>query len=165
MLPVTHQCLAETSQDAYITGNGATWTIGSAAVEMTVALRNGKLVTTGFKNKANGHDLSPFDATGPWMLVDAKTSKLKQGELQLDLTLRRDSLAVTKTYVVYPGSSIIREWTEFKNVGFRPSQALRSGISKHQRPAGRPSVAGFRLDDRRQQCPWFLGSQKRKSLI
>lgn len=120
VLPVTHQCLAETSQDAYITGNGATWTLGSAAVEMTVALRNGMLVTTGLKNKANGHDLSPFDATGPWVLVGDKTSKLKQGELQLDLTLRRDSLAVTRTYVVYPGSSIIREWTEFKNVGSDP---------------------------------------------
>ena len=81
VLPVSQQCLAETSQDAYITGNGATWTLGSAAVEMTIALRNGMLVTTRLKNKANGHDLSPSDATGPWTLVDAKTSKLKQGEL------------------------------------------------------------------------------------
>jgi hypothetical protein len=78
------------------------------------------LVTTGLKNKANGHELQPFDATGPWTLVAAKSSKLNQGELQLDLTLQRDSLAVTKTYVVYPGSSIVREWAEYKNVGSVP---------------------------------------------
>ncbi len=81
---------AETSQDAYITTHGTEWTLGSAAVEITIALRNGMLVTTGFKNKANGHELAPSDSTGPWTLVDAKTSKLKQGELQLDLTLRRE---------------------------------------------------------------------------
>jgi hypothetical protein len=114
------QCLAETSQDAYITRDGTKWTFGSASVEMSIALRDGMLVTTGLKNRANGHDLSPSDSTGPWILVDAKTSKLKQGELQLDLTLRRESLAITRTYVVYPGSSVIREWTEFKNLGSVP---------------------------------------------
>ena len=63
---------------------------------------------------------SPSDSTGPWTLVSARTAKLKQGELELDLTLRHDSLEVTKTYVVYPGSSIIREWSEFKNTGSTP---------------------------------------------
>jgi Melibiase len=115
-------CLAETSHDAYITTDGAKWTLGSASVEMSIALQDGMLVTTGFKNKVNGHDLLPSNATGPWMLVEARTSRLKQGELQLDLVLRRDSLVATKTYVVYPGSSIIREWTEFKNVGSIPLQ-------------------------------------------
>ena len=120
LLLLTSQCLADTSQDAYITTHGTEWTLGSASVEMTVALRNGMLVTTGFKNKANGHELAPWDSTGPWTLVDAKTSKLKQGELQLDLTLRRDGLAATKSFVVYPGSSLIRQWTELRNVGSVP---------------------------------------------
>src|SRR5580692_4750619 len=80
LLLLASQCLADTSQDAYITTHGTEWTLGSASVEMTVALRNGMLVTTGFKNKANGHELAPWDSTGPWTLVDAKTSKLKQGE-------------------------------------------------------------------------------------
>ena len=113
-------CLAETSQDAYITQRNSTWTLGSSAVEMTIALRNGMLVTTHLKNKASGHELSPTDATGPWTLVGARTTQLKQGELQLDLTLRHDSLEVTRSYVVYPGSSIIREWNAFKNTGSGP---------------------------------------------
>src|SRR5271165_2530838 len=120
VLPLMPQCLAETSQDAYITTDGAKWTLGSSSVEMSIALRDGMLVTTGFRDKTNGHDLSPSDATGPWVLVGSRTSRLKQGELQLDLTLRRDSLAATRTYVVYPGSSVIREWTEFKNLGSVP---------------------------------------------
>ena len=120
LLLVASYSLAQISQDAYIKQDGATWTLGSASVEKTIALKNGMLVTTRFTSKANGHDLSPSDATGPWILVDARTSKLRQGELQLDLTLRRDSLAVTKTYVVYPGSSVIREWTELKNAGSVP---------------------------------------------
>ena len=74
--PIALQCFAETSQDAYVTRNGATWTLGLASVEMSVSVQNGMLVTTGFKNKANGHDLSPFDTIGPWTLVAAKTSKL-----------------------------------------------------------------------------------------
>ena len=120
VLLFTASCRAETSQDAYITTRGTEWTLGSASVEMTVALRKGMLVTAGLKNKANGHELAPSDATGPWMLVDARTSRLKQGELELNLALRRDSLGATKTYVVYPGSSVIREWIEFKNLGSVP---------------------------------------------
>ncbi len=140
---LTLQCLAETSQDAYITGQGATWTLGSASVEMTIALRNGMLVTTGFKNKTNGHDLLPSDATGPWALVDAKTSKLKQGELQLALTLQRDSLAVTRTYVVYPGSSIIRQWTEFKNVGSVPLKLTDPEFLDTSARIGDPAALDF----------------------
>ncbi len=137
------QGLAETSQDAYITERGATWTLGSSSVEMTIALQNGMLVTTGFKNKANGRDLSPSDATGPWTLVGAKTSKLKQGELQLDLTLRHDSLAVTRTYVVYPGSSIIRQWTEFKNVGSIPLKLSDPEFLNTSARLGDPATLDF----------------------
>ncbi len=120
LLLLASPSFAETSQDAYITMTGTEWTLGSASVEMTIALRNGTLVTTSFKNKANGQQLAPSDSTGPWTLVDAKTSTLKQGELELDLTLRRDALVATRTYVVYPGSSVIREWTAFKNAGSTP---------------------------------------------
>jgi hypothetical protein len=41
------QTRQETSQD-YITTRGTEWTLGSASVEITIALRNGVLVTTGF---------------------------------------------------------------------------------------------------------------------
>ena len=55
--------------------------------------------------------------TGDWELRDSAVTILEQGELQLQITLTRRSLAATKTYVLYPLSSVIREWVTFKNVG------------------------------------------------
>jgi hypothetical protein len=143
VLLLATQCLAETSQDAYITTQGTEWTLGSASVEMTIALRNGMLVTTGFKNKANGHELAPSDSTGPWTLVDARTSKLKQGELQLDLTLRQEGLAETKSYVVYPGSSVIRQWAELKNVGSVPLKVSDPEFLNFSARLGDPASVDF----------------------
>ena len=74
-------------------------------------------------------------ATGGWQLVGSRTLKLKQGELQLDITLQRDSLQVTKSYVVYPQSSIIREWVAFKNTGTAASEDRRAWIPQLRRPA------------------------------
>lgn len=39
---------------------------------------------------------------------------------QLDITVQRDALQVTKSYLLYPGSSIVREWVTFKNAGAVP---------------------------------------------
>lgn len=110
--------------------------MGSDAVERTVALVDGKFVLKGFANKATGLDMLPDGTTGEefsfaserdgdrisgssggWKLVQAKQTKLNQGELQLDIVLQRGSVQVTKTYLVYPGSSIIRECMSFRNVG------------------------------------------------
>src|SRR5205823_4673790 len=82
-------------------------------------------------------------AREPWRLVEAKTTKLKQGELQLDLTLQRDSLAVTKTYVIYPGSSIIREWSVFKNAGTTPIQVKEPVFLETGVRIGEPSSLEF----------------------
>ena len=37
--------------------------------------------------------------------------------MQFDLVLRRQSLELTRHFVLYPGSSIIREWSGFRNAG------------------------------------------------
>ena len=58
--------------------------------------------------------------SGGWKHVDTKISELKQGEQQLSLTLQRDNLQVTKNYIVFPLTSVIREWVVFKNVGEEP---------------------------------------------
>jgi hypothetical protein len=118
-------CAAVISGDAYVRTEGSTWIFGTRSVEETVALENGILFTVGFRNKTSGRELVaprvfPLTSAGPWQLIETKGEKLGQGELQLDLTLKHNSLVVTKTYVVYPGSSIIREWTVFKNVGTTP---------------------------------------------
>lgn len=113
-------CSAATSEDAYITQKGMTWTLGTDAVERVISLEKGMLITKSLKNKRSGRELSATNSSGPWQFVAAKTSQLRQGELQLDLTLQSDSLAVTKIFVVYPGSSIIREWATIKNTGSTP---------------------------------------------
>jgi hypothetical protein len=59
-----------------------------------------------------------------WKLVGSKETTHKQGEWQLDITLERNGIQVTKSYVVYPDSSIIREWVAFKNVGSEPVQIV-----------------------------------------
>ena len=78
-------CFAITSDDAYIQTQGTTWVLGTASVEKTLELRDEQLIVKGFKNKSSGLNLIAPNSTGPWTFVDAKTSKLNQGELQLDM--------------------------------------------------------------------------------
>ena len=128
------QCTAAelTSEDAYIRSGENCWTFGTRSVEQTMRLADGQLQLTSFKNKASDREmlsgpisllLSDTIGTGPdaaWKLLDARQTKLKQGELQLDLTLARGPLTVTKTFVIYPGSSVIRTWMTLKNTGTAP---------------------------------------------
>lgn len=131
--------------DAYVTHKGNIWTMGTSRVERVVALENGEFILKSFKNKVTGSEMMPIDAksdefflitengpltgsTGGWKLVDAADRKLAQGELKLDITLRRESLQVTKTYVLYPGSSIIREWLTFKNIGTTALRIIDPGF-------------------------------------
>lgn len=127
------------ADDAYIRTEANRWTLGTAQMERVVALQDGKLLLTSLKNKVTGRELIPTGsaseefffrlgdakqpvtgATGPWKLVRAEQRKLGQGELQLDLTVEQESLQVTKSYVVYPGSSIVRQWLTVRNAGNQP---------------------------------------------
>jgi len=125
---------ATRSGDGYISRTDNTWTLGTAKIERRIALSKGRFYTTSLKNKISGRNMVPpgtmseelrlvvdgqevSGTGGGWKLVEARDHLLAQGEIQLDVTLRKGSLQATKTYVVYPGSSIIREWANFKNVG------------------------------------------------
>jgi hypothetical protein len=154
-------CFALTSEDAYIKTGRTQWILGTASVEKTIALEKGMLVTKSFRNKISGHELSSSNSTGPWKLVGAKTSKLKQGELQLDLTLQRDSLAVTKTYVVYPGSSIIREWAVFKNAGTTPLKVIEPEFLNASARLGDPAALDFHwmTGGNNQPGSWMLRTE------
>ena len=129
--------LALTSGDAYVIRKGDTWILGTSKVERTLALADGKFVTRTWRDKASGRELLPAGTvsdelravinerevsgtSGDWKLVEATERSLAQGEIQLDITIRRRGLEVTKSYIVYPGSSIIREWVSFKNAGTGP---------------------------------------------
>ena len=127
------------SSDAYLTRQGDTWSFGTASVARVVALEDGKLRLKSFRAGAGGRELAPpgaetaewavlvgedrtllTSAMPGWTLLAATEQKLAQGELQLALTLQRAGLRATKTYVIYPQSSVIREWVTFTNAGATP---------------------------------------------
>jgi hypothetical protein len=127
---------AACADTAELRQRGSQWTLVTSKMERTIALRDGRLVTEHFRDRTTGRDLvakstvgeeflapvangteSGNGSGGGWRLLSSKQSRLPQGERQLDICLRRDAFQVTKSYVVYPGSSIVREWVTFKNVG------------------------------------------------
>jgi hypothetical protein len=149
----------EVSSDAYIEQDETTWTLATATVERVVALEDGKLLLKQFKDKVSGQELaadgSEFafaldtpenritGASGGWFLVNADASKGPQGELQLQLCLTRNGIETTKHYVVYPGSSIIREWATFKNVGAAAVKLIDPGFLNMNILSGDPSTLDF----------------------
>ena len=113
---------------AYIRREGPDWVIGTSKVEQRISLRNGRLVLVSLRNKLSGRDYcaggqksSPlrFQESGMetgWELAGEHTQHLAQGEMQLDLQLKSGTLEVTKHWVVYPETAIIREWATIENV-------------------------------------------------
>ena len=127
------------AEDAEVRQRGNQWTLRTSRMERVIAFEDGRLVLKRFKDRTTGRELvtsgtvvEEFDApvadgvarpngsADGWRLLGGKQSKLVQGERQLDITVQRDALQVTKSYVIYPGSSIVREWVTFKNVGTVP---------------------------------------------
>jgi hypothetical protein len=125
--------------DGYVRQDGTRWTFGTSRVERTVALRDGMLVGVGLEDPVSGRELLPAgagaaefafslgtpanrvtSASGGWALVGAEEGRGAQGERLLTLRVACDGVEVAKTYAVYPGSSIIREWVSFRNVGTAP---------------------------------------------
>jgi len=162
---------AAAAEEAYITAEGNRWTLGTATAERVVALEEGKLLLKSFKDKVAGRELisggTPSEefslrlgdaeeplsgATGPWKLVRANQTKLNQGELQLDLTLQRGSLLVTKSYVVYPGSSIMRQWITLGNAGDQPLEVVEPGFLCETVRPGDPASLDFH---------WMTGGENR----
>ena len=152
----------EAGSDAYVRANGSKWTLGSASVERTVSLNDGKFLLESFKNKLNGKELKPAGtisseiafsvnsasnritgASSGWKLVSSKETVLKQGEHQLDITLQRDSVQVTKSYVIYPKSSVIREWVNIKNAGKGPVTIIDPGFLNFAAKTAAPASLDF----------------------
>jgi hypothetical protein len=168
-----------TSKDAYVIRKGDAWTLGTGKVERTIKLAEGRVFTTSWKDKTSGRELLPKGAvsdelaavvngqpvlggSGGWSLVDAQERMLAQGEIQLDLTLRRDSLEVTKSYIVYPGSSIIREWARFKNAGTAPLRVVEPGFLNLTTKPGPPESVDFHWMTGGENKPgsWALKTEK-----
>jgi hypothetical protein len=153
---------SENSEEGYISREGMLWRLGTAFVEKKVVFENGRLLLKSFRNKVSGNEMigtallsDEFFLTvgdegerisgssSGWCLSDSKVTTLKQGELQLDIILEREALQVTKSYVVYPGTSVIREWVTIKNVGKSPVKIIDPGFLNFTANAGKLSSLDF----------------------
>ncbi|MHB0997943.1 MAG: alpha-amylase family protein [Armatimonadota bacterium] len=133
------------SGDAYINKDGNQWVLKTPLVERVIIFDNGIFYTKSIKTK-KGTKLSTDTSISPellfstdsevninglsedWSLIDSNITKLKHGEMQLDIKLQREDLQVTKSYVVFPKTSIIREWATFKNIGESPVKLIDPGF-------------------------------------
>jgi len=133
---ISPMCSAVTinSHDAYvrIDDHTATVVIGTGSVEETMQLVHGKYLLQSFQNRTthreylakgaisdefrvtvNGSTIS--GASGDWNWIGGDAKILAQGEIEATIRLRGKILEVEKHYLVYPNSSIIRQWVIFKN--------------------------------------------------
>jgi hypothetical protein len=132
---------ALTSGDAYANpgANACSWTMGTSGIEKVITFSGGNFTLTSFKNKLAGapKELIQGGATSPevrfswngttltgasggWTCVSGAASAVTVGgaaALQVDVTLSRTNVQITKHYVIFPLASLIREWVDYKNVG------------------------------------------------
>jgi hypothetical protein len=135
LLWLTSPICAQTNlqyQDGYVRRDGNDWVLGTSRTEKRIRFADGHLSSISLRNKASGHEYQ--DPTSPpseirfsaneqdvsapawvWRLLADHAQKDAQGELQLDIELESANLQVTKHYVIYPGTSVIREWLTLEN--------------------------------------------------
>lgn len=167
------------SEDAYVKQDSLKWIMGTATVERVVTLRDGRFLLESYRNKTANVEMitgEPADeffytaddgvrissSTPEWKLVESKTIKHSLGELQLDITLQRNLLIVTKSYVVYPKSSIVREWVTFKNAGSMPVKVIEPGFLNISAKLGDPASLDFNWMTGGECLPgtWELRTEK-----
>jgi hypothetical protein len=111
------------SGDGYVKLERDCWTFGTDAVERVLVLRDGRLLLERLEDRRSGRQLVSPDRPlayweGPrWRLEDATARVLAQGEIQFDVKLACETHRLTKTHVVYPGTSLVREWSTIENTG------------------------------------------------
>ena len=119
------------SKDASIRREKNRWILASSAVEKVLEFHNGRLTIVSYKDRFSGHEFIPsgerIDVLWPgmygtemdqaWVLLEDKSTLLPEGQLQLALSFGSNNIKVTLHYVLYPGSSVIREWADINNGG------------------------------------------------
>ena len=136
LILICPNCLAVTinSRDAYVRVDDqkGTVVIGTGSVEERMQLTHGKYLLRSFQNRTthreyltegsvseefratvNGSEISGADGDWTWSGSDAKI--LAQGEIELAIVLQGKFVEIKKYYLIYPSSSIIRQWVVFKN--------------------------------------------------
>ena len=120
------------SKDGYVRREGSHWIMGTALVEKRVSFEGGRFLALSLRNKLSGREYldgknssaeirfsaNGYDVSAPnwqWKLGADHSVLGAQGEVQLDINLESAGLRVTKHYVVYPGTPVIREWMTLEN--------------------------------------------------
>lgn len=141
ILPLLNAANAAGGAEAEIRGEGSRWVLRTSRMERVIRWQDGQLRLERFIDRTTGRSLladgavveeflPPTEEPGAgtnrtpsdWRFVGTRQSKLALGERQLEITLQQANLQVTKSYLIYPGSSIVREWLTLKNTG---SQSIR----------------------------------------
>jgi hypothetical protein len=122
--------------DGYVRRERNDWIIGTSSVERKIRFDKGRLELVSLRNKLTGreyHDagdrsaeirfsVNGNDVSEPnwhWTLGGEHAVRALQGELQLDIELESSGVRATRHYVVYPGTSVIREWLTLENLSNR----------------------------------------------
>lgn len=126
--------------DAFVLpgANACSWTIGSTGIQKTFVFGGGTYVLSSFLNTltkparqyVDPATVSPefkftWDGTtldgnsGGWRCVSGQVETVPAGglaALQLNVTLSRPQVRVSKHYLIYPHDALIREWVTYQNV-------------------------------------------------
>ncbi len=166
------------AQQASVRQTDGSWTLATDKVRRLIVLERGKLYTKRWTDLVSGRELvsqiqpDEFAATingvaisgssGNWRPLSTRQQKRKDGSLQFDLAVENGIVAVTKSYVLYPGSSLVREWVTFRNAGSGPLTIenpffLRGGFSAGRLPA--PALQWMTGGENRAGS-WLLKSEK-----
>lgn len=120
------------SNDGYVRREGDEWIVGTSLVEKRVRLAGGRFSSVSLRNKLSGREYQDENHPSPevrffadgqdvsapdwhWKLGGEQTAQGKQGELQLDVELESSGLRLTRHYIVYPTTPVIREWMTLRN--------------------------------------------------
>ncbi len=114
-----------------------TWTLGTSLIEQKIIFQNGRLSLNSFRNKRSNREhrdgganpselrfkVNGQDVDSPawrWAFVRDNVHRLPEGEVQLDIQLQGGPLQVTRHWIAYPQTGIIRGWASIRNRSNKP---------------------------------------------
>ena len=114
------------------------WRLETASVRWVLSLQGGRLETSSLVDKrgpsaveyaaagsaefsllAKGTAVS--GAGGAWTLLGSQSHRLPDSTLELSIHLRNSLLLVTRHYLLYPETGIVREWLTIRNISNQPA--------------------------------------------
>lgn len=134
------------SADASVECSLSSWRISTTGMDRLLVLEDGRFFTKSWVNRKTGLPLHSGECLadefffttadgrrigsgdGGWELAGVDKQTLKQGEIELSISLVRENMLVRKVYVIHPGSSVVRERCTITNRGETPLQVINPGF-------------------------------------